>query len=53
MLWSDIYGLTFQMSGPNSQGCNVLIADGVDDLKVVALFVISGHSKCHDSNAFG
>ena len=35
------------MSGPDIRGCNVLIADGVDDWKVVALFVVGEHFKCH------
>ena len=35
LLYSDIYGLIFQMSDPDIQGCNVLIAEGVDNWKVV------------------
>ena len=41
------------MSVPDIRGCNVLIAKGVDDWKVVALFVVSGHSKCHGPTIFG
>ena len=41
------------MSGPNIRGCNVVIAQGVDGWKVVALFVVSGHAKCHGPNVFG
>ena len=40
------------MSDPDIQGCNVLIVEGVDNWKVVALFVVSGHSKCHGPNVF-
>ena len=35
------------------RGCNLLTAERVDDWKVVALFVVSGHSKCHGPNVFG
>ena len=41
------------MPGPDSRGCNVLIAEGVDDWKVVSLFVVSGHSNCHGPNEVG
>ena len=41
------------MSGLDIRVCNVLITEGVDDWKVVALFAISGHSKCHGPNLFG
>ena len=41
------------MSGPDIRDCNVLIAEGVYDWKVVALFVICGHSKCRGPNVFG
>ena len=53
LLWSDIYGLTFQMSFPDIRGCNIMIAEGIDNWKVVALFVVRGHSTCHGSNVFG
>ena len=41
------------MSGPDICGCNVLIEGGVNDWKVLALSVLSGHSKCHGPNVFG
>ena len=41
------------MSSPDIRGCNVLIAEGVDNWKVVARFVVIGHSKCHGRNVFG
>ena len=47
LLWSDIYGLIFQMSDPDIRVCNVLIAEVVDDWKAVTLFVVSGYSKYH------
>ena len=40
------------MSGPDIRDCNVLNMEGVDDWKVVALFAVSGHSKCHGPNLF-
>ena len=45
--------LIFQISDTDSRGCIVLIAKRVDDWKVVALFVVSGHSKCHGPDVFG
>ena len=39
------------MSSPDIQG-NVLNVEGVNDWKVVALFAISRHSKCHGPNVF-
>ena len=43
------------MSGPDIRGCNVLIAGGggVDNWKVVVLFVVSEYSKCHGPVVFG
>ena len=38
------------MSGPDIRGCYVLTAKGVDDWKVMALFAVSGHLKCHGPN---
>ena len=35
------------MSGPDIRGRNVLIAEGVDDWKVVTLFVVNGQWECH------
>ena len=53
LLWNDIFGLTFQTSGSDIRACNVLTAEGIDDWKVVALFIVNGHSKCHGPNVFG
>ena len=41
------------MSGPDIRGRNVLIAEGVDDWKVVTLFVVNGQSECRPVSCHG